>query len=63
MYMNIVLDEVQIAKAISLTGIKEISTLLQVALQALIERESARRLSLLGRSEPALTPMPRRCAL
>ncbi|CAN5567228.1 hypothetical protein BH10ACI4_BH10ACI4_14390 [soil metagenome] len=63
MFMNVMLDEAQIAKAISLIGINEMPALLRLALQSLIERESARQLSLLGGSEPTIMPVPRRRAL
>ncbi len=35
------------------------ATLLKQALQALVQRESARRLAALGGSEPSLEPIPR----
>ena len=35
-------------------------TLLKQALQALVQRESARRLAEVGGSEPSLEPIPRR---
>jgi len=49
-----------IAKAQALTGLTEKSTLVREALRALIQRESARRLALLGGSEPQLDDIPRR---
>ncbi|WP_029525571.1 type II toxin-antitoxin system VapB family antitoxin [Polaromonas glacialis] len=54
------LDDELLAKAESYTGLKEKSALVREALKALIERESARRLALLGGTEPALQPIPRR---
>lgn len=54
------LDEDLIAQAQAFTGMKEKSALVREALKALIERESARRLALLGGSEPQLEPIPRR---
>lgn len=54
------LDDELLAKAQAFTGLKEKSTLVREALKALIERESARRLALLGGSEPTLEPVPRR---
>lgn len=48
------------AKAVELTGIHEKTALLKESLKALIERESARRLALLGGSEPELEAVPRR---
>ena len=43
-----------------LTGLNEKSALVREALKALIERESARRLALLGGTEPDLKLTPRR---
>ena len=54
------LDDDLIAKAQTLTGLKEKSALVHEALKALIERESAHRLARLGGSEPELKPVPRR---
>jgi Arc/MetJ family transcription regulator len=54
------LDEELIAQAQAFTGVKEKSALVREALKALIERESARRLALLGGSEPQLELIPRR---
>jgi Arc/MetJ family transcription regulator len=48
------------AKAVELTGIHEKTALLRESLKALIERESARRLALLGGSELELEAIPRR---
>jgi len=54
------LDEDLVAKARQLTGITELSALVREALTAVIERESARRLALLGGSEPDAEYVPRR---
>ena len=54
------LDEELIAQAQAFNGMKEKSALVREALKALIERESARRLAMLGGSEPQLEPIPRR---
>jgi Arc/MetJ family transcription regulator len=63
MRTTIVLDDEQLAKAQAFTGLKEKSQLVREALKALIERESARRLALLGGSEPDLEiPARRRSA-
>lgn len=48
------------AKAQALTGVSEKTALLREALRALIQRESAKRLALLGGSEPQLEDVPRR---
>lgn len=45
-----------------MTGIKEKTKLLRLGLEALIERESARRLGKLGGTERQLKPIPRRRA-
>ena len=60
MRTTLALDDDLLAKAMSYTGLKEKSALVREALNALIERESARRLALLGGTEPALQPIPRR---
>ncbi|XOF34096.1 MAG: type II toxin-antitoxin system VapB family antitoxin [Candidatus Electrothrix sp. YB6] len=54
------IDSALFEEARTLTGIKEKATLLRQALQALIERESRRRLADLGGSEPELQDIPRR---
>ncbi len=54
------LDDAMLDRAAALTGVRERSALLREALQALIERESARRLARLGGTEPDLVPAPRR---
>ena len=60
MRTTLALDDDLLAKAQTLTGLTEKSTLVREALKALIERESARRLARLGGSEPALRAPPRR---
>ncbi len=59
MRTTLALDDVLIAEAQSLTGLNEKTGLIREALKALIERESARRLSQLGGTQPNLK-MPRR---
>jgi Arc/MetJ family transcription regulator len=54
------LDDELLARAQTLTGLDERNTLLREALNALIQRESARRLARLGGSEPQLREIPRR---
>jgi len=54
------LDDELVAKAAEMTGIEEKPALLREALKALIAREAARRLALLGGSDPAATAAPRR---
>jgi len=47
-------------KAASLTGVQEKTALIHLGLEALIARESARRLAQLGGSQKKLRPIPRR---
>ncbi len=55
------LDEALIREAQRLTGTRERTALIHRGLRALIERESARRLALLGGSDPdAAAPSRRR---
>jgi Arc/MetJ family transcription regulator len=54
------LDDELIAEAQKLTGIEERTALIHAGLRALIARESARRLALLGGKMPKLKPIPRR---
>lgn len=54
------IDDDLYAQAVELTGVHEITALMRAGLKALIERESARRLALLGGSEPQLEAVPRR---
>jgi Arc/MetJ family transcription regulator len=49
-----------IEKATKITGIKEKTTLVKLGLEALIARESARRLAKLGGTQKQLTEIPRR---
>jgi Arc/MetJ family transcription regulator len=60
MRTTLVLDDDLIATAQDLTGVQEKTLLVREALNALIERESARRLARLGGSEPRLKVTPRR---
>ena len=54
------IDDDLYAQAAELTGVKEKTALMREGLKALIERESARRLALLGGSEPTIEPISRR---
>ncbi len=49
-----------IDKASKMTGIKEKTTLVKLGPEALIARESAKRLAKLGGTEKQLKPIPRR---
>ena len=63
MRTTIALDDDLVAEAQRLTHTREKSALIRQALQALIQRESARRLARLGGSEPGLSEVtPRRRA-
>lgn len=54
------LDDELLAKAHRISGTKERPKLIHDALQALIERENARRLARLGGTQPDLETMHRR---
>lgn len=54
------LDDRIFEQASKLTGIKEKTQLLHEGLKTLIEKESAKRLSMLGGTEPKLQDIPRR---
>lgn len=54
------IDDDLYAQAVELTGVHEETALVREGLLALVERESARHLALLGGSEPELTSIPRR---
>ncbi len=60
MRTTLALDDELLEKAQSLTGLMEKTALVREALKALIQRESAKRLALLGGSEPMLADVPRR---
>ena len=56
------LDDDLLERAQKITGLKEKTALVREALRALIERESARRLALLGGTMPDIQVAPRRRA-
>ncbi|MDM0045652.1 type II toxin-antitoxin system VapB family antitoxin [Variovorax dokdonensis] len=60
MRTTVTLDDELLSKARAYTGIQENSALIQQALKSLVQREAARRLSLLGGSAPDLAPVSRR---
>lgn len=60
MRTTLALDDDLLSKAQALTGVSEKTALIREALRALIQRESAKRLALLGGSEPQLEDQPRR---
>lgn len=60
MRTTINIDDGLIRRAAQLTGVQEKTALVRRGLEALIARESARRLAALGGSEKGLRPIPRR---
>lgn len=60
MRTTVTLDDQLLMQAQELCGSLERTALLKEALQALVERESARRLAALAGSQPELQPIPRR---
>lgn len=54
------IEDELVEKATKLTGIKEKTSLVKLGLEALIARESARRLAKLGGTESKLEMIPRR---
>jgi Arc/MetJ family transcription regulator len=60
MRTTLAIDDAQVRRARELTDIKETSALVREALEALIQREAARRLALLGGTMPDLPDIPRR---
>lgn len=60
MRTTINIDEALLGEAQQLTGISERTALIRAGLNALIERESARRLARLAGNEPRLEQAPRR---
>ena len=60
MRTTINLDQDLMDEAAKMTGVKERTALLHEGLRALIQRESARRLALLGGTDPTAKAPPRR---
>lgn len=54
------IDDKILSKASRLTGIKQKTSLVKMGLEALIARESAKRLAQLGGTESKLKSIPRR---
>jgi Arc/MetJ family transcription regulator len=54
------IEEGLLEKAVKLTGIKEKTALVRLGLEALIARESSKRLAKLGGTEKKLDMIPRR---
>lgn len=62
MRTTLILDDDLLERARNLTGLKEKTAMVRAGLEALIARESARRLAALGGSEKVLRSVPRRRA-
>ena len=60
MRTTINIDDKILKKASQLTGVKEKTALVRLGLEALISRESAKRLAKLGGTENDLRSIPRR---
>jgi len=60
MRTTINIDDELLREAQRLSGLKEKTAVVRAGLEALIARESARRLAALGGSEKDLRPVPRR---
>ena len=56
------IDDELIEKAMTLTGIREKTSLVKLGLQALVARESAKRLAKMGGTQKGLATVPRRRA-
>jgi Arc/MetJ family transcription regulator len=56
------IDDTLLRKAATLAGVDEKTALVRMGLEALIARESARRLAMLGGTEKGLLPIWRRRA-
>ena len=57
------IDDALLGRATQLSGLREKTAVVRAGLEALVARESARRLAALGGSEKAVRPIPRRRAL
>ena len=60
MRTTVTIDDELVMKASALTGRTDTGSLVRLGLEALIARESARRLAALGGSDPDASPAPRR---
>lgn len=60
MRTTINIDDDLLADAEALTGIKERAALVRLALKALVAREAARQLALMGGSDPQAAAAPKR---
>ena len=60
MRTTLIIDEGLIERARELTGISEKTALVRAGLEALIARETGKRLAALGGTQPKLANVPRR---
>ena len=60
MRTTVTLDDDLVAAAGEYTGLTEKSAIIRTALKSFVEREAARRLAMLGGTEPDLVEPPRR---
>lgn len=60
MRTTVTVNDELMEKAAQLTGREETSALVRLGLEALVERESAKRLAALGGTDRAAAPAPRR---
>ena len=60
MRTTINIDDELLQEAMELTGIREKTKLIDLALTLVVQRESARRLAKMGGTEPDIKPIPRR---
>jgi Arc/MetJ family transcription regulator len=60
MRTTLTIDDKLLEKALRVSGLKEKAAVVHAGLEALISRESARRLAALGGTEPRVKPAPRR---
>ena len=56
------IDDALLGRATELSGLREKTAVVRAGLEALVARESAKRLAALGGSERTLRPIPRRRA-
>jgi len=62
MRTTLIVDDALLEEARRLTGLREKTALVRAGLEALIARESAKRLAALGGTEPGMRPVSRRRA-
>ena len=56
------IDDTLLGRATQLSGLREKTAVVRAGLEALVARESAKRLAALGGSDKAVRPVPRRRA-